>query len=324
MITERAVLGMFYEQLQQDIAMSLLNDICTPVIKSDQDSEEYDWLGHVPQLAALLGEKKYAQLREFAWTVRNSKFQGGLKFPKNHILYDKTGQVLIRLNELAKRSNSHWWNLAAALIAAGASTACYDGQYYYDTDHSEGDSGTQSNSINVDISTLPVSVAGTTTNPSVSEMLYSIFAGIEQILSFKDDKGEYVNENMTEFRVLVPLTLLTNAVAAVKQTRVDGGDSNLIIDADGFKISVSASPRLSSWTASFALFATQGMQKPIIRQQRIPNNYGSLLTPDGMELQTIWVGSEHYKKHDECLLSIETERAVAYGDWKKTCLVTMT
>ena len=52
----------------------------------------------------------------------------------------------------------------------GEATVCYDGQYFFDTDHVEGDSGTQSNDLSVDISALACSVHGTTTAPSVEDL----------------------------------------------------------------------------------------------------------------------------------------------------------
>ena len=93
---------------------------------------------------------------------------------------DKTGQVMTRVRELAERANSHWASLLSALIIAGESTACYDGQYFFDTDHAEGDSGTQDNDIGVDISALPAAVHGVVTAPSVEEMQQSILKGIAQ------------------------------------------------------------------------------------------------------------------------------------------------
>lgn len=324
MITEREVRGMFYERLNQDVGASYIEPISTPVFGSDQDSEKYDWLGMVPQLSVKKGSKQFSQLRDTEWEVKNVEYQGGIVFPKKHILYDKTSQVVVRVSELADRSRAHWTSLIAPLIINGESTACYDDQYFFDTDHSEGDSGSQSNDISVDISALATNVHGTTTDPSVAEMMHCMMKGVEQILSFKDDRGEYVNENMTEFLVILPLTLMTKGVAALGAQVIDGGDNNIIVEQDTFKLRVQASPRFSSWTTKFPMFATQGNQKPILRQQRLPNNPGQGHNADGMFLEQLWLDSEHCKKNDECLLSIETERAVAYGDWKKACLVTMT
>ena len=47
----------------------------------------------------------------------------------------------------ADRTVSHWASLLSTLIVNGESATCYDEQYFFDTDHSEGESGTQSNVI---------------------------------------------------------------------------------------------------------------------------------------------------------------------------------
>ncbi|WP_396957736.1 Mu-like prophage major head subunit gpT family protein [Nitrosomonas sp.] len=322
-ITERSVIGMFYERLQQNTASSFIDAIATTPFESDQDSENYAWLGMVPQMAEKRGEKKFSQLRATEWEIKNVEYQGGITLPKKHILYDKTTQVQTRVNELADRTTAHWWSLVAPLIVSGESSVCYDGQYFFDVDHSEGGSGAQSNSISADISAYPVSNHGTTTAPSAGEMVHAIMDGVQKMLGFKDDRGEYVNEDMNEFIVLVAPSLLMASLSALRASSIDGGDTNVIFEQDSFRFRIQASPRLSSWTAKFALFSTQGTQRPIVRQQRKPNNAAPGYSVDGMLMETLWLDSEHCKKHDECLVSVETERAAAYGDWKKACLVTL-
>lgn len=323
-ITERQVIGMFFERLMQSTGANWIDQIATVPFESDQDTETYPWLGMVPQLTQKYGEKQFSQLRTTKWEVDNAEYQGGIRIPKKHVLYDKTSQVRVRTDELAERTMAHWASLVAPLIINGESTAGYDGQYFFDTDHSEGDSGTQDNDISADISTYPVSNHGSTTAPSAGEMIFAIMAGVEQILQFKDDRGEYVNENMTDFLVLAPTSLLTEALSALRSSSVDGGTSNLLIEQDTFNFRVMTSPRLSSWTNKFAIFSTQGAQKPILRQQRIPNNASPNFTANGMDIETLWLDSEYCKLNDEVLMSVQTERAAAYGDWKKACLVTLT
>ena len=64
---------------------------------------------------------------------------------------DKTGQIDIRIREQVQRAQAHWAKLLSDLIIAAESTVCYDGQYFFDTDHSEGDSGTQDNDLSIGV-----------------------------------------------------------------------------------------------------------------------------------------------------------------------------
>lgn len=313
-ITQRTIRAMFYERLMQNAATSLVDAIATQPLDSDQDSEEYGWLGMVPTMSQKLGEKKFSQIRDTEWAVRNIEYQGGIKLPKKHILYDKTGQIQVRIDELADRTSTHWWSLISQLIIDGESAACYDGQYFFDTDHSEGNSGTQSNDITSDVTT--------TTNPTATEMIDAILSGVEAIIGFKDDQGEYVNENLNEYVIVTGKSFVKNGLKALSQTQINSGDSNILIEQDSFRFRVFSSPRIT-WTDRFALIATQGTQKPFIRQQRRPNNSAPGYNIEGILMEMLWLDSEYCKLNDECLVSVETERAAAYGDWKKACLVTL-
>jgi hypothetical protein len=322
-ITERSVVGMFFNRLAQSTGSGWVDAICSAPFSSDQDSEQYGWLGMVPQLAPRKGEKRYQELGTYDWTIRNAEYQNGIRIPKKHLLYDKTDQVQVRVNDLADRARAHWAALVAPLLLSAASTACYDGQYFFDTDHSEGASGAQSNSISVDISALAASVHGSVTAPSAAEMVGAIMAGIEQMLGFRDDQGEYVNENLTEFLILTGHTLTAEALTALRARSIDGSNTNILVEQDAFRLRVMTSPRLASWTDKFALFAPAGNFPAFLRQQRKPNNGGGGYSSEGLLVQTLWLDSEHCKKNDEVLVSVETERAVGYGDWRKACLVTM-
>jgi phage major head subunit gpT-like protein len=115
-------------------------------------------------------------------TIVNKHYEATIEVQKKDARRDKTGQINARISEFADRAQTHWSSLLSTLLLNGAATVCYDGQYFFDTDHSEGSSGTQSNKITVDISTLPAQVHGSVTAPSIEEMQQTILAGITQIL----------------------------------------------------------------------------------------------------------------------------------------------
>src|ERR1051325_2608810 len=76
-------------------------------------------------------------------TIVNKTWESTIRIDADEQRRDKTGQIMVRVNELARRVATHPNKLLSTLISSGASSACYDGQYFFDTDHSEGDSGTQ-------------------------------------------------------------------------------------------------------------------------------------------------------------------------------------
>lgn len=309
----RAIIGRFYQALEQDAGAGWV-DLISMLFTSDQASETYAWLGQSPAMREWIGGRHAKGFRENGITLINKKFEATLEVPLDWLRRDKTGQLQVRINELAQRTNAHWAKLLSALIIAGESTACYDGQYFFDTDHSEGDSGTQSNDISVDISALPVPATahGSTTAPAPEELMHAILEGAQQILSFKDDQGEPMNEAARQFAVMVPVPYWKSALAAVGAPSLAQGATNIITQADGFGFRIFTNPRLT-WTTKFALFRADGGTAPFIRQEE-----------EGVMMDALAEGSEEEFKHDRHLYGVKALRNVGYGYWQKACLVTLT
>ena len=74
--------------------------------------------------------------------------------------------------ELAERGTTHFASLLSTLIVNGASTTCYDGQYFFDTDHLKAPAA-RSNKISVTVGGLPAATAGSTTALSPETMQQS-------------------------------------------------------------------------------------------------------------------------------------------------------
>jgi len=310
LLTSRAIIGEFYNRLDQGDA-GWANRLAMK-ISSNQASETYGWLGMSPQMREWVGQRQAKDLREYSFRIDNKDHEATLEINVNDIRRDKSGQIMVRVAELAQRTLSYPAKLLSTLIINAESTVGYDGQYFFDTDHAEGDSGAQSNDIAVDISEVPASSHGTTTAPSVAEMQAAILKGIQQIIGLKDDQGEPMNENARSFEVMVPTALWSVAVAAVKLPVIDGGDSSTIRSLPGFNIEVVVNPRLT-WTDKFAVFRTDGQTKPFILQEEQP-----------VEVDAIAEGSELEFKEKKHWYGVSWAGNVGYGYWQHATLVTLT
>ena len=312
-ITERQIIGWYYMQLAALTGMGWINAISN-YFTSDQASETYPWLGMSPAMREWIGGRNAKGFKENYLTIKNKLYEATIEFLVSDLRRDKTGQVRARIEEFALRSNTHWASLLSTLILSGPSTACYDGQYFFDTDHDEGDSGTQSNDLAIDISALAAENHGSTTVPSVEEMQLCIMQAIAQIVGFKDDQGEPMNEDAQQFLVMVPMSLWPMALNAVatplqvsaSQTALEG------MKQQNFSISVVPNARLSSWTASFALFRTDSKIKSFIRQEETK-----------VALSVKGYGSEYEFDHKAHQYGIDSSRNVGLGRWQGACLVTM-
>jgi phage major head subunit gpT-like protein len=262
-----------------------------------------------------IGGRTAKGLRSSSLTITNKHYEATLEIALRDLRRDKTPQIQARIGEFANEGEAHWSTLVSDLIIAAPSAVCYDGEYFFDTDHAEGESGTQSNDIQVDISTLPAAVHGVITAPSVEEMQRSIISGIAQILSFKDDRGRPMNTNAKSFLVTVPLSLWIVAVAAVSAVTTaamqNNANPNVLTALKGINIDVQMIPELT-WTDSFAVWRTDSPIKGIIRQSETDP-----------EVKMKDENSEFAFDNKAIQIGIDAWRGADYGLWQRACYVTM-
>lgn len=312
LLSSRAISGMYFARLEADTGSRWIDGVAN-LFDSDQSGETYNFLGQSPTMREWIGGRSAKGFTGQGITVLNKHYEATVEVRKSDVRRDKTKQIEVRMQEFADRAQTHWATLLSALLLAAASTACYDGQYFFDTDHSEGSSGSQSNKITVDISTLPAAVHGVVTAPSVEEMQQSILAGISQMLAFKDNQGEPMNENARRFLVVVPAPLYMVAVAACSGLTTAALAQNLNPNQiAGLNVDVQMNARLT-WTDSFAVFRTDSPIKAFIRQ-----------TEQETELKVKGEGTDYEFDNDAWQYGIDNWRGVGYGYWQRACLVTMT
>lgn len=307
----RAIIGEFFATL--NAAAPSWVDLIAMKMTSDQASEDYKWLGMAPAMREWIGGRNAKGFRENGITIRNKEFEATLEVLVSELRRDKTGQLMIRVREMARRTGTHWASLLTTLIMNGPSTACYDGQFFFDTDHTEGDNSTnQSNDLVVTLSTLAVTNKGSITSPSAGTMREAILQAVQAILGFKDDQNEPMNEDAKQFLIMVPTGHWAAARAAVGLTMVDSGDANILADIaskDGFDFRVACNPRLT-WTDKFAVFRTDAEVKPFIAQEEVP-----------VQMKAIAEGSELEFKENKHQYGVYASRNVGYGYWQQACFV---
>lgn len=308
-LSVNGIKGEFYQTLKTYDGAAWMNPV-SMYFKSDQAGEDYAWLGQSPAMREWVGGRQAKGFIENGIRIENKHFEGSIEVSNTDLRRDKTGQILMRIGELAERTTTHWATLMSALILDGASNICYDGQFFFDVDHAEGQSGAQSNKINVDISTLPVQTEGTVTNPSVEQMQQAVLKAVTQISSFVDDQGEPMNTAAMNFIVLVPSSLAFVGMNAFLMPRGTGVTEQLPVNLN---ISILQNPLLNTWTDKFVVIRTDGRVKPFIRQEETP-----------VRLNSIGVGSEMEFKYDKYIYGVDTWRNVGFGYWQHACLVTLT
>lgn len=299
----RAIIGEFFNKLNADMGMSWIPDV-SMYFESNQESETYKWLGMAPAMREWIGGRHAKGFRENGITIINKTYESTMEVLVDEIRRDKTGQVMLRVAEQARRANSHWASLLTTLIVGGEAADCYDGQRFFDTDHAEGDSGTQDNDL--------TGAAATGTQPTAAEAEAAVMACVSAILGFKDDQGEPMNEGASKFRIIIPTAYLSPFAAVLNNEFIASGQSNIVKNIDGFEFSLSVNPRLTSG-AKFYVFRADGDTKALIRQEEEPITVSAVAEGSELEFNE---NKHHY--------GIKAIRNVGYGYWQHGCLYTFT
>jgi phage major head subunit gpT-like protein len=105
------------------------------VVGSAASSETYGWLGQFPKLREWLGDRIVKNLSAHTYTIQNKKFESTISVARTHIEDDRYGVFAPVLTETGKAAAEMPDELIFGLLAAGFTTACYDGQFFFDTDH---------------------------------------------------------------------------------------------------------------------------------------------------------------------------------------------
>lgn len=104
-------------------------------VPSTSDSEEYDWLDDIPMLREWIGERHIHNMKALGFALKNKSFELTVGVDRDKIEDDKMGIYRPRIQNLGSSAKVHPDSLVFSLLKNGASLPCFDGQYFFDTDH---------------------------------------------------------------------------------------------------------------------------------------------------------------------------------------------
>lgn len=312
-ISPEFVKAEFRRALEGDAGVPWVDAISTPIFDSSSASEKYVDLFDVPAMDVDRGLGAVGELVAKSLSLSNEAYAARLRVPDYLLRRDKTGQVLERIRDLARRVNEHWAKLISDKLDVAESTVhWFSDQFVLDTDHSIGDSGTLDNDLSIDISALPTSTSGSITDPSEEEAALSMLQGLSQFYTFKDTAGEPIMANSfrdESWLVMSAPELAAHLQFAATAERLAQGRGNPL---RGMDIEVVGNARLSSWTSKFVIIRKR--QKAFIRQQET-----------NPRIRHLGEGSTYFETNKEThLFSAKVDRAVGYGLWQDMVLVTLT
>lgn len=119
-------------------------DLVAMTVPSAGKSVDYKWLGDFPMMREWLGDRVIKDLSAFHYEIINKSYEATIEVDRDDIRDDQVGVYTPMIQGLGNGAKVHPDILVFALLAAGFSTVCFDGQYFFDDDHPVG-SGSVSN-----------------------------------------------------------------------------------------------------------------------------------------------------------------------------------
>lgn len=257
------------------------------VVPSEHDTEKYAWLGAVPKMREFKDERAPAGLLEHSYSIVNKTWESSIAVDRAALEDDQYGQIRLRVQALADEARRHQDELVFGLLKDGFASLCYDGQYFFDTDHAEGDSGSQSNKGTSALSATSLQTA------------------ITAMSKFKDDKGRIMG--VVPDTLVVPPDLKWTAMELLESwlapdTAANKTDNRRNVLRNSLDLIVS--PYLTD-TNDWFLLCARRVIKPVIFQSRIPVEFSAL---EG--------SSENGFMRDQYVYGVRARYNVGYGLWQ--------
>lgn len=104
-------------------------------VPSSQAQEQYAWLGSTTRFREWIGDRVIQNLKAHDFTIKNKSFENTVGVDRDNIEDDTFGVYKPMFAQLGQDAKNHPDELVFALMAAGFASPCYDGQYFFDTDH---------------------------------------------------------------------------------------------------------------------------------------------------------------------------------------------
>ncbi|TBV12760.1 Mu-like prophage major head subunit gpT family protein [Stutzerimonas kirkiae] len=256
-------------------------------VPSSTGSNLYAWLSAFPKMRRWIGEKHVKSLKAFTYTVENEDWEATVEVDRNHIKDDQLGIYAPQAQMAGHSAKQLPDEIVYELVNGAFTNRCYDGQYFFDTDHPVGN-GSVSNK-----GTAALSIA------SQAAARASYGAGRTAMRKFKDEDGRPLGIKPTILLVGPALediakALLTNNNLEDGKPNPYKGTAELGVDA-----------RIESDTAWF-LLDTSLPVKPFIYQEREAPNFVQQTDPEADDV----FNRKKFK------FGAEARAAGGYGFWQ--------
>ncbi len=107
----------------------------TTVVPASTKEQKYGWLGKIPNVREWIGPRAIQNLQQHDYAIREKPWELTIAVDRDDIETDNLGIYGPMFTEMGMAAGSTWDRLCFGLLKDGFSTPCYDGQFFFDTDH---------------------------------------------------------------------------------------------------------------------------------------------------------------------------------------------
>lgn len=219
-------------------------------VQSDAAGEDYAWLSRFPKFKKWVGSKSVKNIAAKKYYVANEDWETTIAVKRNDIMDDRLG-IYRTQSQQAGESAAEMHDIIVDGLKNGAFTQlCFDGQYYYDTDHPVGDASV-SNKLTVALSAATLAAATA-----------SYGAARLAIMTYKDEEGMPLR--LIPDTLEVPPALESVARMLLEKDKLADDSPNPFQNT----AKVLVNPGLTSATAWFLHVTSKQSVKPFIVQMR--------------------------------------------------------
>lgn len=299
----------FFAELERSLTGHWIGDLAVAT-GSDQALQQHGWIWGEPMREWVAGRFAGAA-REDGIGILNRTFEGTIELALDEIRRDKTGQITVRVADLASRSVELWAKMIAELVSAGETDTCYDLQPFFDPAHVRQQTGSEANPQ----SNRFTSPATIPTAPTGDEILAAVWVGIQAILTVVDYDREIMNEGATRFTVFMPAGYAGAAGKAFNCPALIRREGRIVdVQASlGGGVIVRLVPMPSTWlsfTDRIAVFRADGdTAKAFIRQE------------EHMTVSESPADGTTAFNQGKRLYGVSSSRGVGFGLWEQAALI---
>lgn len=105
------------------------------VVPATTKEQKYGWLGKIPNVREWIGPRAVQNLMAHDYAIKEKALELTLGVDRDDIETDNLGIYTPLFTEMGLSTGAQWAKMVYAQLKSGFATNCYDGQFFFDTDH---------------------------------------------------------------------------------------------------------------------------------------------------------------------------------------------